>query len=149
MKSLEQDALKAQMVIAKSKESRKRSPLDHLSESPSPVATPSPTPLDDHSPRSVTSPGRLSWSDKKFDYRQFAAIPSSKPVYEIQSPDLLDEVTPITDAGSSGTRLAEDGEDRGDRPAAPNLLALGSVPTYSPRRPAAPHPLTAETTAPT
>ncbi|XP_072911320.1 protein scribble homolog isoform X5 [Hemitrygon akajei] len=149
MKSLEQDALKAQMVIAKSKETRKRSPLDHLSESPSPVATPSPTPLDDHSPRSVTSPGRLSWSDKKFDYRQFAAIPSSKPVYEIQSPDLLDEVTPITDAGSSGTRLVEDGEDRGDRPAAPNLLALGSVNTYSPRRSTAPHPLTAETTAPT
>ncbi|XP_059827516.1 protein scribble homolog isoform X6 [Hypanus sabinus] len=172
MKSLEQDALKAQMVIAKSKETRKRSPLDHLSESPSPVATPSPTPLDDHSPRSVTSPGRLSWSDKKFDYRQFAAIPSSKPVYEIQSPDLLDEVTPITDAGSSGdgrvlwggqglrytirtgtmatgTCLVEDGEDRGDQPAAPNLLALGSVNTYSPRRSTAPHPLTAETTAPT
>ncbi|XP_072432643.1 protein scribble homolog isoform X9 [Chiloscyllium punctatum] len=89
MKSLEQDALKAQMVIAKSKEPKKRSPLDQLSESPSPAATPSPTPLDDHSPRSVTSPGRLSWSEKKFDYRQFAAIPSSKPVYNIQSPGLV------------------------------------------------------------
>ncbi|XP_069077064.1 protein scribble homolog isoform X21 [Pleurodeles waltl] len=60
MKSLEQDALKAQMVIAKSKEGRKRSTLDQLAESPSPAPTPSPTPLEDYSPRNVTSPGRLS-----------------------------------------------------------------------------------------
>uniref|UniRef100_A0A8C1SEM3 Protein scribble homolog n=1 Tax=Cyprinus carpio TaxID=7962 RepID=A0A8C1SEM3_CYPCA len=53
MKSLEQDALKAQMVIAKSKEGKKRGTLDQLSESPSPAPTPSPTPLE------VTSPGRL------------------------------------------------------------------------------------------
>ncbi|MBN3275712.1 SCRIB protein, partial [Polyodon spathula] len=46
MKSLEQDALKAQMVIAKSKEGKKRSPLDQLAESPSPAPTPSPTPLE-------------------------------------------------------------------------------------------------------
>uniref|UniRef100_A0AAY4B3V1 Protein scribble homolog n=1 Tax=Denticeps clupeoides TaxID=299321 RepID=A0AAY4B3V1_9TELE len=84
MKSLEQDALKAQMVIAKSKESKKRGTLDQLAESPSPAPTPSPTPLEDLSPRVVTSPGRLSLSEKKFDYRQFAAIPSSKPVYDIQ-----------------------------------------------------------------
>uniref|UniRef100_A0A673IWR6 Protein scribble homolog n=1 Tax=Sinocyclocheilus rhinocerous TaxID=307959 RepID=A0A673IWR6_9TELE len=68
MKSLEQDALKAQMVIAKSKEGKKRGTLDQLSESPSPAPTPSPTPME----------------EKKFDYRQFAAIPSSKPVYDIQ-----------------------------------------------------------------
>uniref|UniRef100_A0A673IWM2 Protein scribble homolog n=1 Tax=Sinocyclocheilus rhinocerous TaxID=307959 RepID=A0A673IWM2_9TELE len=86
MKSLEQDALKAQMVIAKSKEGKKRGTLDQLSESPSPAPTPSPTPMEDISPRAVTSPGRLSLSEKKFDYRQFAAIPSSKPVYDIQSP---------------------------------------------------------------
>ncbi|XP_068017167.1 protein scribble homolog isoform X19 [Melanerpes formicivorus] len=60
MKSLEQDALKAQMVIAKSKEGKKRSTLEQLAESPSPVPTPSPTPLEDCSPRSITSPGRLS-----------------------------------------------------------------------------------------
>uniref|UniRef100_A0AAR2KAJ3 Protein scribble homolog n=1 Tax=Pygocentrus nattereri TaxID=42514 RepID=A0AAR2KAJ3_PYGNA len=84
MKSLEQDALKAQMVIAKSKEGRKRGTLDQLAESPSPAPTPSPTPMEDVSPRAVTSPGRLSLSEKKFDYRQFAAIPSSKPVYDIQ-----------------------------------------------------------------
>uniref|UniRef100_A0A4W5NLR6 Protein scribble homolog n=1 Tax=Hucho hucho TaxID=62062 RepID=A0A4W5NLR6_9TELE len=84
MKSLEQDALKAQMVIAKSREGKKRGTLDQLAESPSPAPTPSPTPLEDFSPRGVTSPGRLSLSEKKFDYRQFAAIPSSKPVYDIQ-----------------------------------------------------------------
>ncbi|XP_053367889.1 protein scribble homolog isoform X29 [Clarias gariepinus] len=60
MKSLEQDALKAQMVIAKSKDGRKRGTLDQLAESPSPAPTPSPTPMEDFSPRAVTSPGRLS-----------------------------------------------------------------------------------------
>ncbi|XP_060787848.1 protein scribble homolog isoform X13 [Neoarius graeffei] len=60
MKSLEQDALKAQMVIAKSKEGRKRGTLDQLAELPSPAPTPSPTPMEDVSPRAVTSPGRLS-----------------------------------------------------------------------------------------
>uniref|UniRef100_A0A8C7UMD6 Protein scribble homolog n=1 Tax=Oncorhynchus mykiss TaxID=8022 RepID=A0A8C7UMD6_ONCMY len=84
MKSLEQDALKAQMVIAKSREGKKRGTLDQLAESPSPALTPSPTPLEDFSPQGVTSPGRLSLSENKFDYRQFAAIPSSKPVYDIQ-----------------------------------------------------------------
>lgn len=49
MKSLEQDALKAQMVIAKSKEGRKRGTLDQLAESPSPVPTPSPTPMEGES----------------------------------------------------------------------------------------------------
>ncbi|XP_057199686.1 protein scribble homolog isoform X9 [Triplophysa rosa] len=101
MKSLEQDALKAQMVIAKSKEGKKRGALDQLSESPSPVPTPSPTPMDDLSPRTVTSPGRLSLSEKKFDYRQFAAIPSSKPVYDIQSPGVTDDVRFMDDVSSN------------------------------------------------
>ncbi|XP_059369634.1 protein scribble homolog isoform X8 [Carassius carassius] len=92
MKSLEQDALKAQMVIAKSKEGKKRGTLDQLSESPSPAPTPSPTPMEDISPGTVTSPGRPSLSEKKFDYRQFAAIPSSKPVYDIQSSGAGDDV---------------------------------------------------------
>nr|XP_015209873.1 PREDICTED: protein scribble homolog isoform X5 [Lepisosteus oculatus] len=101
MKSLEQDALKAQMVIAKSKEGKKRNTLDQLAESPSPAPTPSPTPLEDYSPRSVTSPGRLSLSEKKFDYRQFAAIPSSKPVYDIQSPDISGDIHFIDDNSNS------------------------------------------------
>lgn len=46
MKSLEQDALKAQMVIAKSRDGKKRGTLDQLTESPSPAPTPSPTPLE-------------------------------------------------------------------------------------------------------
>uniref|UniRef100_A0AAQ5XPT9 Protein scribble homolog n=1 Tax=Amphiprion ocellaris TaxID=80972 RepID=A0AAQ5XPT9_AMPOC len=60
MKSLEQDALKAQMVIAKSRDGKKRGTLDQLTESPSPAPTPSPTPMEELSPRGITSPGRLS-----------------------------------------------------------------------------------------
>uniref|UniRef100_A0A7N6AWT9 Protein scribble homolog n=1 Tax=Anabas testudineus TaxID=64144 RepID=A0A7N6AWT9_ANATE len=106
MKSLEQDALKAQMVIAKSRDVKKRGTLDQLTESPSPVPTPSPTPMEELSPRGVTSPGRLSLSSKKFDYRQFAAIPSSKPVYDIQSPDTADDVQFIDDgSGKPGDYL--------------------------------------------
>ncbi|XP_035467704.1 protein scribble homolog isoform X15 [Scophthalmus maximus] len=109
MKSLEQDALKAQMVIAKSRDGKKRGTLDQLTESPSPAPTPSPTPLEELSPRGLTSPGRLSLSSKKFDYRQFAAIPSSKPVYDIQSPDAVEEMQFIDD-GSSNPGPAADPE---------------------------------------
>uniref|UniRef100_A0A3B4F1S9 Scribble planar cell polarity protein n=1 Tax=Pundamilia nyererei TaxID=303518 RepID=A0A3B4F1S9_9CICH len=98
MKSLEQDALKAQMVIAKSRDGKKRGTLDQLTESPSPAPTPSPTPMEELSPRGLTSPGRLSVSTKKFDYRQFAAIPSSKPVYDIQ---VLAAYLKFIDDGSS------------------------------------------------
>ncbi|XP_064797787.1 protein scribble homolog isoform X11 [Oncorhynchus masou masou] len=78
MKSLEQDALKAQMVIAKSREGKKRGTLDQLAKSPSPAPTPSPTPLEDFSPRGVTSPGRLS-PDTVDDF-QFIDDGSSNPV---------------------------------------------------------------------
>ncbi|XP_041039712.1 protein scribble homolog isoform X11 [Carcharodon carcharias] len=149
MKSLEQDALKAQMVIAKSKEPKKRSPLDQLSESPSPAATPSPTPLDDQSPRSVTSPGRLSWSEKKFDYRQFAAIPSSKPVYDIQSPDFMDDLMYMDDGSTSVARLGEDSEEMGDNRRLPTLTTLGNSAAYSHKRSLQPHLRSAETTVPT
>ncbi|XP_007565980.1 protein scribble homolog isoform X18 [Poecilia formosa] len=60
MKSLEQDALKAQMVIAKTRDGKKRGTLDQLTESPSPAPTPSPTPMEELSPRALTSPGRLT-----------------------------------------------------------------------------------------
>ncbi|XP_031705690.1 protein scribble homolog isoform X8 [Anarrhichthys ocellatus] len=101
MKSLEQDALKAQMVIAKSRDGKKRGTMDQLTESPSPAPTPSPTPMEELSPRGVTSPGRLSLSSKKFDYRQFAAIPSSKPVYDIQTPEAGDDLQFIDDGSSN------------------------------------------------
>ncbi|KAF7213506.1 transcript variant X14, partial [Nothobranchius furzeri] len=104
MKSLEQDALKAQMVIAKSRDGKKRGTLDQLTESPSPAPTPSPTPMEELSPRALTSPGRLSLSSKKFDYRQFAAIPSSKPVYDIQSPETTEDVRYI-DASSDPVHI--------------------------------------------
>ncbi|MCJ8731765.1 hypothetical protein PDJAM_G00203210 [Pangasius djambal] len=130
MKSLEQDALKAQMVIAKSKEGRKRGTLDQLAESPSPAPTPSPTPMEDVSPRAVTSPGRLSLSEKKFDYRQFAAIPSSKPVYDIQSPDATD-VRFISDVSTSPVSCVE-----ADVPVAPvaAMSALEEMALYSNKR---------------
>ncbi|XP_036791304.1 protein scribble homolog isoform X15 [Oncorhynchus mykiss] len=111
MKSLEQDALKAQMVIAKSREGKKRGTLDQLAESPSPALTPSPTPLEDFSPQGVTSPGRLSLSENKFDYRQFAAIPSSKPVYDIQSPDVVDDIQFIDDGSSNPVHAADPGTE--------------------------------------
>ncbi|XP_052339102.1 protein scribble homolog isoform X2 [Oncorhynchus keta] len=111
MKSLEQDALKAQMVIAKSREGKKRGTLDQLAESPSPTLTPSPTPLEDFSPQGVTSPGRLSLSEKKFDYRQFAAIPSSKPVYDIQSLDVVEDIQFIDDGSSNPVHAADPGTE--------------------------------------
>ncbi|XP_073855797.1 protein scribble homolog isoform X26 [Macaca fascicularis] len=47
MKSLEQDALRAQMVLSRSQEGRgMRGPLERLAEAPSPAPTPSPTPLE-------------------------------------------------------------------------------------------------------
>ncbi|XP_041669848.1 protein scribble homolog isoform X17 [Cheilinus undulatus] len=77
MKSLEQDALKAQMVIAKSRDGKKRGTLDQLAESPSPAPTPSPTPMEEPSPRGLTSPGRLS--PDAADDMQFIDDGSSKP----------------------------------------------------------------------
>ncbi|XP_049685990.1 protein scribble homolog isoform X21 [Accipiter gentilis] len=139
MKSLEQDALKAQMVIAKSKEGKKRSTLEQLAESPSPVPTPSPTPLEDCSPRNVTSPGRLSMSEKKFDYREFAAIPSSKPVYEIQSPDAPDDLRYIDDRNNSVPQ-EQDGQPEEEEmlvtrdSSTPTSSALEEMALYSSKR---------------
>ncbi|XP_010209577.1 PREDICTED: protein scribble homolog, partial [Tinamus guttatus] len=139
MKSLEQDALKAQMVIAKSKEGKKRSTLEQLAESPSPAPTPSPTPLEDCSPRNVTSPGRLSLSEKKFDYREFAAIPSSKPVYEIQSPDAADDHRYIDDRNNSVLQ-EQDGQQEDEEmllthdSSTPTASALEEMALYSSKR---------------
>nr|XP_020489308.1 protein scribble homolog isoform X8 [Labrus bergylta] len=132
MKSLEQDALKAQMVIAKSRDGKKRGTLDQLTESPSPAPTPSPTPMDELSPRGLTSPGRLSLSSKKFDYRQFAAIPSSKPVYDIQSPDTVDDMQFIDD-GSSNPGPAASPESEVPAPL-PATSALEEMALYSNKR---------------
>ncbi|XP_029955843.1 protein scribble homolog isoform X4 [Salarias fasciatus] len=132
MKSLEQDALKAQMVIAKSRDGKKRGTLDQLTESPSPAPTPSPTPMEELSPRGVTSPGRLSLSSKKFDYRQFAAIPSSKPVYDIQSPDAADDLQFVHDGpGNQGSAASAEVEAAAPLPA---TSALEEMAMYSNKR---------------
>nr|XP_043894954.1 protein scribble homolog isoform X5 [Solea senegalensis] len=133
MKSLEQDALKAQMVIAKSRDGKKRGTLDQLTESPSPAPTPSPTPMEELSPRGVTSPGRLCLSAKKFDYRQFAAIPSSKPVYDIQSPDAVDDLQFIDD-GSSNPGPAANPEAEVSTTTLPATSALEEMALYSNKR---------------
>ncbi|XP_030776764.1 protein scribble homolog isoform X4 [Rhinopithecus roxellana] len=110
MKSLEQDALRAQMVLSRSQEGRgTRGPLERLAEAPSPAPTPSPTPLEDLGPQTSTSPGRLPLSGKKFDYRAFAALPSSRPVYDIQSPDFAEELRSLEPSPSPGPQ-EEDGE---------------------------------------
>ncbi|XP_055288119.1 protein scribble homolog isoform X3 [Moschus berezovskii] len=110
MKSLEQDALRAQMVLSKSQEGRsKRGPLERLAEAPSPAPTPSPTPLEDLGPQTGTSPGRLALSGRKFDYRVFAALPSSRPVYDMQSPDFTEELRSLEPPRSPGLP-EEDGE---------------------------------------
>ncbi|KAK2494885.1 hypothetical protein MC885_015915 [Smutsia gigantea] len=109
MKSLEQDALRAQMVLSKSQEGRsKRGPLERLAEAPSPAPTPSPTPLEDLSPQTSTSPGHLALSGRKFDYRVFAALPSSRPVYDMQSPDFAEALRSSEPSPSPG--LQEGGE---------------------------------------
>ncbi|XP_030612522.1 protein scribble homolog isoform X5 [Archocentrus centrarchus] len=89
MKSLEQDALKAQMVIAKSRDGKKRGTLDQLTESPSPAPTPSPTPMEELSPRGVTSPGRLSPDAADTDLK-FIDDGSSNP-----GPTSSPDVTPL------------------------------------------------------
>ncbi|XP_060950067.1 protein scribble homolog isoform X2 [Limanda limanda] len=132
MKSLEQDALKAQMVIAKSRDGKKRGTLDQLTESPSPAPTPSPTPMEELSPCGVTSPGRLSLSSKKFDYRQFAAIPSSKPVYDIQSPDPVQDLQFIDDGSSSPGPTANPEAEVAPPP--PATSALEEMALYSNKR---------------
>ncbi|XP_029403907.1 protein scribble homolog isoform X4 [Mus pahari] len=76
MKSLEQDALRAQMVLSKSQEGRgKRGLLERLAEAPSPAPTPSPTPLEDFGLQTSASPGRLS-PDFVEELRTLEASPS-------------------------------------------------------------------------
>ncbi|XP_033848969.3 protein scribble homolog isoform X19 [Acipenser ruthenus] len=107
MKSLEQDALKAQMVIAKSKEGKKRNTLDQLAESPSPAPTPSPTQLEDYSPRSVTSPGRLS-------------------------PDLTDDIQYMDDTTNSAAHRGE--KEVEGHVSLPTTSALEEMALYSNKR---------------
>ncbi|XP_037588408.1 protein scribble homolog isoform X5 [Cebus imitator] len=107
MKSLEQDALRAQMVLSRSQEGRgTRGPLERLAEAPSPAPTPSPTPVEgpwvwevggsacrmgrfqhlllvppDLGPQTSTSPGRLS-PDFAEELRSLEPSPSPGPQEE-------------------------------------------------------------------
>ncbi|XP_070078613.1 protein scribble homolog isoform X23 [Equus caballus] len=140
MKSLEQDALRAQMVLSKSQEGRsKRGPLERLAEAPSPAPTPSPTPLEDLGLQTSTSPGRLALSGRKFDYRVFAALPSSRPVYDMQSPDFAEELRSLEPSPSPGLQ-EEDGEVARVLLGRPSPGALGpeEVTLCSSRRPMRP-----------
>ncbi|XP_053913042.1 protein scribble homolog isoform X5 [Cuculus canorus] len=107
MKSLEQDALKAQMVIAKSKEGKKRSTLEHLAESPSPAPTPSPTPLEDCSPRNVTSPGRLS-PNAADDLRYMDDRNNSVPQEQDGQPAEEEELLPARDSSTPTSSALEE-----------------------------------------
>ncbi|KAG9471646.1 hypothetical protein GDO78_013971 [Eleutherodactylus coqui] len=123
MKSLEQDALKAQVVIARSKEGKKRSTLEQLAESPSPAPTPSPTPLEDFSPRLLTSPGRLSpdaTSGLKYTEDGRTSAPCSLEEAEGQQKEYLEE-------------FKEEHEDPNPIPPS-NTSALEEMANYSNKR---------------
>ncbi|XP_072806022.1 protein scribble homolog isoform X4 [Vicugna pacos] len=115
MKSLEQDALRAQMVLSKSQEGRsKRGPLERLAEAPSPAPTPSPTPLEDLSPQTGTSPGRLPGlsRDPPRSLGWFQAglwWSPDQPFAPSQSPDFAEELRSLEPSPSPGL-LEEDGE---------------------------------------
>ncbi|EPQ07020.1 Protein scribble like protein [Myotis brandtii] len=64
---------------------------------------------EDLGPLTSTSPGRLALSGRKFDYRVFAALPSSRPVYDMQSPDFAEELRSLEPSPSPGLQ-EEDGE---------------------------------------
>ncbi|XP_006830810.1 PREDICTED: protein scribble homolog [Chrysochloris asiatica] len=125
MKSLEQDALRAQMVLSKSQEGRgKRGPLERLAESPSPAPTPSPTPLEELSLQSSTSPGRLS-PDFAEELRALETSPSPSPQEEDGEVALVLLGRPSP--GASGPEEVTLCSSR--RPMRPGRRGLGPVPS--------------------
>ncbi|XP_069322899.1 protein scribble homolog isoform X7 [Eulemur rufifrons] len=125
MKSLEQDALRAQMVLSKSQEGRsKRGPLERLAEAPSPAPTPSPTPLEDLGPQTSTSPGRLS-PDFAEELRSLEPSPSPGPQEEDGEVALVLLGRPSPGAvGPEDVRLCSS-----RRPMRPGRRGLGPVPS--------------------
>ncbi|XP_074208801.1 protein scribble homolog isoform X5 [Camelus bactrianus] len=80
MKSLEQDALRAQMVLSKSQEGRsKRGPLERLAEAPSPAPTPSPTPLEGPCVFGVGVGGRAQPAARTSPDTHFLSLQTSVP----------------------------------------------------------------------
>uniref|UniRef100_A0A8C7AXT8 Protein scribble homolog n=1 Tax=Neovison vison TaxID=452646 RepID=A0A8C7AXT8_NEOVI len=116
MKSLEQDALRAQMVLSKSQEGRsRRGPLERLAEAPSPAPTPSPTPVEG------------LWPGRDFAEELRSLEPSPSP--GLQEADgevavvLLGRPSPAT-AGPEEVTLCSS-----RRPVRPGRRGLGPVPS--------------------
>ncbi|XP_011750837.2 protein scribble homolog isoform X9 [Macaca nemestrina] len=125
MKSLEQDALRAQMVLSRSQEGRgMRGPLERLAEAPSPAPTPSPTPLEDLGPQTSTSPGRLS-PDFAEELRSLEPSPSPGPQEEDGEVALVLLGRPAPGAvGPEDVALCSS-----RRPVRPGRRGLGPVPS--------------------
>jgi len=125
MKSLEQDALRAQMVLSKSQEGRsRRGPLERLAEAPSPAPTPSPTPVEDLGPQTSTSPGRLS-PDFAEELRSLEPSPSPGPQEEDGEVAMV-----LLGRPSPGAVGAEDmALCSSRRPVRPGRRGLGPVPS--------------------
>lgn len=122
MKSLEQDALRAQMVLSRSQDSRsKRGPLERLAEAPSPAPTPSPTPPEDLGPPSGTSPGRLSPS---FTEELRALEPSPSPSAQDE-----DREVALVLLGRTAGAAGPDDVTLCRRPVRPGRHGLGPVPS--------------------
>ncbi|XP_049709765.1 protein scribble homolog isoform X1 [Elephas maximus indicus] len=125
MKSLEQDALRAQMVLSKSQEGRgKRGPLERLAEAPSPAPTPSPTPLEDLGLQTSSSPGRLSPGFAE-ELRSLEKSPSPGPQEEDGEVALVLLGRPSS--GASGPEEVTLCSSR--RPLRPGRRGLGPVPS--------------------
>ncbi|XP_070078612.1 protein scribble homolog isoform X22 [Equus caballus] len=125
MKSLEQDALRAQMVLSKSQEGRsKRGPLERLAEAPSPAPTPSPTPLEDLGLQTSTSPGRLS---PDFAEELRSLEPSPSPGLQEEDGEVARVLLGRPSPGALGPEEVTLCSSR--RPMRPGRRGLGPVPS--------------------
>ncbi|XP_040482022.1 protein scribble homolog isoform X5 [Ursus maritimus] len=125
MKSLEQDALRAQMVLSKSQEGRsRRGPLERLAEAPSPAPTPSPTPGEDLGPQTSTSPGRLS---PDFAEELRSLEPSPSPGLQEEDGEVAMVLLGRRSPGAVGPEEVTLCSSR--RPVRPGRRGLGPVPS--------------------
>lgn len=121
MKSLEQDALRAQMVLSRSQDGRgKRGPLERLAEAPSPAPTPSPTPPEDLGPQRSPAPGRLSPGLEELSCLE----PSPSPSPQEEDGEVALVLLGRAPAGAEDTTPCS-----GRRPLRPGRRGLGPVPS--------------------
>ncbi|XP_047583483.1 protein scribble homolog isoform X5 [Lutra lutra] len=125
MKSLEQDALRAQMVLSKSQDGRsRRGPLERLAEAPSPAPTPSPTPVEDLGPQTGSSPGRLS---PDFAEELRSLEPSPSPGLQEEDGEVAMVLLGRPSPGTTGPEEVTLCSSR--RPMRPGRRGLGPVPS--------------------